>query len=191
MAAYGFDTQIALVKHLGASKSTMANRLLRDSFPADWVVQCALETGTSLLWLATGQGEMHPTVDNENKSKNETQATIRPLSKLITPSIRQVKIENGALLEHDEVFLDHSLIPGEADNYLYVKTAECFYIVDKSVKKVSNGYWLIDIDGMKNIAKVARIPGNKIIVHQDESSFECSIDDIDIIGRAVKVIKSI
>ncbi|WP_204579013.1 helix-turn-helix domain-containing protein, partial [Citrobacter cronae] len=26
------------------SKSTMANRYLRDSFPAEWVIQCALET---------------------------------------------------------------------------------------------------------------------------------------------------
>ncbi|MEH2761096.1 helix-turn-helix transcriptional regulator, partial [Klebsiella pneumoniae] len=60
MTAYGFNTQIALVEHLQASKSTMANRMLRDSFPADWVIQCALETGISLLWLITGQGEMYP-----------------------------------------------------------------------------------------------------------------------------------
>ncbi|OTA17216.1 phage repressor protein [Xenorhabdus beddingii] len=180
LIAYNFSTRQQLCKHLGVAKSTMSNRYLRDSFPAEWIIQCAIETGVSLLWLTTGQGEMHPAVDNKNKSNNETRTTIK-----------QVKIENGALLEHDEVFLDHSLISGEADNYLYVKTTKGFYLVDKSVKQVSNGYWLIDIDGMKNIVKIVRIPGNKMVVHQDESSFECSIDDIDTIGRAVKVIKSI
>ncbi|MCE1839878.1 phage repressor protein, partial [Klebsiella pneumoniae] len=27
--------------------------------------------------------------------------------------------------------------------------------------------------------------------HQDDTSFECSVDDVEVIGRAVKVIKSI
>ncbi|HBS1685915.1 TPA: phage repressor protein, partial [Klebsiella pneumoniae] len=62
---------------------------------------------------------------------------------------------------------------------------------DTSTKQLSNGIWLIDIDGMKSIVKIARIPGNKIIVHQDDTSFECSVDDVEVIGRAVKVIKSI
>lgn len=44
---------------------------------------------------------------------------------------------------------------------------------------------------MKSIVKIARIPWNKIIVHQDDTSFECSVDDVEVIGRAVKVIKSI
>ena len=55
----------------------------------------------------------------------------------------------------------------------------------------SNGYWLVDIDGVKSLVKIARIPGNKIVVHQDEASFECAVDDVEVVGRAVKVIKSI
>ena len=54
--AYGFGTRQALCDHLGVSKSTMATRYMRDIFPADWVIQCALETGTSLNWLTTGHG---------------------------------------------------------------------------------------------------------------------------------------
>ncbi|HHU7925073.1 TPA: helix-turn-helix domain-containing protein, partial [Escherichia coli] len=46
--AYGFKTRQALCDHLGISKSTLATRYMRDSFPAEWVIQCALETGTSL-----------------------------------------------------------------------------------------------------------------------------------------------
>ena len=191
LEVYGFNTQIALVEHLEASKSTMANRLLRDSFPADWVIQCALETGASLLWLTTGQGDMYPQNEDKNNSNNERLPTLRPLSKIVVPSVKQATIENGRLNEQEDIFLDRSLIPGEAENCLYVKAADGNYIVDTSTKQLSNGIWLIDIDGMKNIVKIARIPGNKIIVHQDETSFECSVDDVEVVGRAVKIIKSI
>lgn len=44
--AYGFTTRQALADHLGVSKSTLANRYMRDTFPADWIIQCALETVT-------------------------------------------------------------------------------------------------------------------------------------------------
>lgn len=29
---------------------------MRDSFPSDWVIQCALETEVYLNWLTTGKG---------------------------------------------------------------------------------------------------------------------------------------
>lgn len=31
---------------------------MRDTFPADWIIQCSLETGASLTWLTTGNGAM-------------------------------------------------------------------------------------------------------------------------------------
>ncbi|MDI8978120.1 hypothetical protein MJN47_31655, partial [Salmonella enterica subsp. enterica serovar Lubbock] len=46
------------------------------------------------------------------------------------------------------------------------------------------------IQGGKSIVKIARIPGNKIVVNQDDTSFECSVDDVEVVGRAVKVIKN-
>lgn len=90
-----------------------------------------------------------------------------------------------------DVFLDQTLIPGKAEYCLYVKANDGNYIVDTSAKQLSNGIWLIDIDGMKNIVKIARIPGNKIVVNQDDTSFECSVDDVEVVGRAVKVIKNL
>ncbi|WP_143340009.1 helix-turn-helix transcriptional regulator, partial [Cronobacter sakazakii] len=55
--AYGFSTRQALSDHLGVSKSTLATRYMRDIFPSDWIIQCAMETGVSLEWLVTGTGE--------------------------------------------------------------------------------------------------------------------------------------
>lgn len=50
--AYNFSSRQQLCEHLEVSKSTMANRYLRDGFPAEWVIQCALETGLPFYgWL--------------------------------------------------------------------------------------------------------------------------------------------
>ncbi len=105
--------------------------------------------------------------------------------------MKQVTIEGGTFDELEDIYLDQGLISGKAEECLYVKTTEGDYVIDTSTKQLSNGIWLIDIDGMKSIVKIARIPGNRIIVHQDDTSFECSVDDVEVIGRAVKVIKSI
>lgn len=191
LEAYGFTTKQALSEHLNVSKSTMANRVLRDSFPADWIIQCALETGVSLLWLATGQGNMKGGNESEKESHNENKPAIRPLSKLITPSIPKGNLENGILSVDDEIFLDRNILPTRYEESMFLETSTDCYLIDKSIKQVSNGFWLINIDGMIIIAKIARIPGNKIVIHQDETSFECSVDDVEVIGRAVKVIKSI
>lgn len=53
---YGFMTRQALAYHLGVSKSTLTNRYIWDTFPANCIIQCAFETGVSLDWLTTEQG---------------------------------------------------------------------------------------------------------------------------------------
>ncbi|MFT3550251.1 phage repressor protein CI [Klebsiella pneumoniae] len=176
--AYNFSSRQQLCEHLEVSKSTMANRYLRDSFPAEWVIQCALETGASLLWLATGQGDMYACENEETNLKSEPPVTVRTLSKIVAPSIKRVELKNGELQPSDEILLDSSLLDGDSSNALFVK-------------KVSNGFWLVDMDGVKSIVKIARIPGNKIVVNQDDTSFECSVDDVEVVGRAVKVIKNL
>ncbi len=86
---------------------------------------------------------------------------------------------------------DNSPLDSEPSNYLFVKTSTDSFVIDTSVKQINNGYWLVDIDGVKSIVKISRILGNRIVVHQDESSFEFSVDDVETIGRAVKMIKNI
>jgi phage repressor protein C with HTH and peptisase S24 domain len=191
LTAYGFKSRQQLCDHLGAAKSTMAHRYLRDAFPADWIIQCALETGVSLLWLTTGQGEKSPNIEPENSIDFANQNKIKPLSEIVSPEIDKASLSNGSLIDTGKAFIDSSLLPSDANNLLLVHTTGDSYLIDRSQTPPVNGVWLVDIDGIKNIVKVARIPGNRMVVHQDESSFECSIDDIETIGRVVKVIKSI
>lgn len=53
--AYGFQMQKDLGDLLDISSGTISTWVRRDFFPGDVVVTCALDTGVSLKWLATGR----------------------------------------------------------------------------------------------------------------------------------------
>jgi lambda repressor-like predicted transcriptional regulator len=59
LQAYGFSMQKELGDRFGLSSGTISTWVRRNYFPGDVVVVCALDTGVSLRWLATGQGAMH------------------------------------------------------------------------------------------------------------------------------------
>ncbi|VTN10947.1 Bacteriophage CI repressor helix-turn-helix domain [Raoultella terrigena] len=79
--AYGFNMQKELGDLLGISSGTISTWVRRDFFPGDVVVTCALDTGVSLEWLATGKGQM--------RDSKETLAT--------ELSIKKSRLESGAL----------------------------------------------------------------------------------------------
>lgn len=189
--AYNFSSRQQLCDHLEVSKSTMANRYLRDSFPAEWIIQCALETGVSLLWLATGQGDKNDNLGQKESFDSVNITNIKPLSEVIAPEIEKAKLHGGALVEHGKVILDSSLIPSDITNPILINADDSFYLIDRSVTPPVNGLWFVDIDGIKSVAKLTRLPGNRLIVNQGESSFECALDEIEVLGRAVRIIKSI
>lgn len=191
MAAYDFKSRQQLCDHLGASKSTMANRYLRDSFPAEWVIQCALETGVSLLWLTTGQGEPSANVESKKPINLVNSNKVKHLSDLVSPKIDRATLTGGSLVDTGKAIVDNSLLPSDSSNLLLVNTDGDSYLVDRSQTPPVNGMWLIDIDGIKSIVKLTRLPGNRLVVHQDDSSFECALDDLEVLGRALKIIKSL
>ena len=78
--AYGCTMQKDLGDLLGISSGTISTWVRRDFFPGDVVVACALDTGVSLAWLATGKGEMW-------ENKNE------PISNRL--EIKKCKLESG------------------------------------------------------------------------------------------------
>ncbi|WP_336282631.1 MULTISPECIES: phage repressor protein CI [Enterobacterales] len=191
MAAYDFKSRQQLCDHLGASKSTMANRYLRDSFPAEWVIQCALETGVSLLWLTTGQGEPSTNIESKKPINLVNSNKVKHLSDLVSPEIDRATLTGGSLVDTGKAIVDNSLLPSDSSNLLLVNTDGDSYLVDRSQTPPVNGIWLIDIDGIKSIVKLTRLPGNRLVVHQDDSSFECALDDLEVLGRALKIIKSL
>lgn len=165
VSAYGFATRQALADHLNVSKSTLANRYLRDTFPSDWIIQCAMETGTSLSWLATGIG---PRFDND---KNDIY------------SIKNKKIINGHLFDANYYIFDKAILPADLEEPMSITFEEKIYIVDINDKNPANGEWLVDIEGETSIRKITLIPIKRVKVTGADIDFECSLEDIKLIAK--------
>lgn len=169
--AYGFTTRQALADHLGVSKSTLANRYMRDTFPADWIIQCALETGVSLRWLSTSDGPMHLDARTQVASLNKT------------------KIIDGKLIDSGYILFDKTLLPCNVENISAVEYDNSTHLIRKDVNEVNDGKWIVSIDGLYSIRELARLPNNRIILEGKSSKIECNIEDIEVIGKVILTCK--
>ncbi|HCC8366087.1 TPA: phage repressor protein CI [Citrobacter freundii] len=163
--AYGFTTRQALADHLKVSKSTLANRYMRDTFPADWIIQCALETGASLAWLTTGNGPIFDDARND--------LTTVPLQKVI-----EGKLYDDSFLLLDARFLNRSLI-----RPLALNVDGEIYIAESEFDEITDGKWLVKIEGKISIKNLTRVPIGMVKVMGSNSNFECSLTDITAIAK--------
>ncbi|MDV1541222.1 phage repressor protein CI [Klebsiella michiganensis] len=168
LQAYGFSTRQALCDRLGVSQSTMANRWMRDTFPHDWLIACHLDTGASLLWLATGQGS--PGMKNTAESG------------LL---LQYKKITNGIISDSIAVHYDSQLIPKNATTPFLVKFEGDVYLVDEYKGEVNDGVWFITIDGFSSIRRIYRLPGSRLRVENGPASFECEAAGILVLGKII------
>jgi hypothetical protein len=167
--AYGFSLQKELGDLLGISSGTMSTWVRRNYFPGDIVVTCALDTGVSLLWLATGQGEMG----------SGSTAVAVPTGGQALPKYRLVA---GQLKDAGEWLADSSLIPAGVAQPAYVDGGRLSWLVDLAVTHIANGRWLIDIDGNIDVYDIARLPGNQVQVSGGNADFQCSTDALKALG---------
>ncbi|KKF38962.1 phage repressor protein CI [Hafnia alvei] len=165
--AYGFKTRQQLCDQLGVSKSTLATRYMRDSFPSDWVIQCALETGMSLRWIAFGAGPQQDVGDID--------VSTLPKSKLI----------NGRLQDDGFYLFDKSFLPEQLQNPIVIVEQDAEHICERQFEDVRDGKWVVDIDGEISVRELARLPVNRIRVEGGKLPFECSLTDINIIAKVL------
>lgn len=174
MEAYNFSTRQALCNHLGISQSTMANRWMRDTFPHDWLIACHLDTGTSMLWLATGKGDLV----KGNERSHQTQLNVK-------------KITDGVLVDGGWIAYDTRLIPMGVSEPFLLDSDSAIYLIEGAKNEVTDGLWLIDIDELVSLKKLYRLPGRKIRVENGPASFECTPNDINVIGKVVSKTEQI
>ncbi|HFL1444466.1 TPA: phage repressor protein CI [Enterobacter kobei] len=168
--AYGFTTRQSLCDHLGVSKSTMATRYMRDIFPADWVLQCVMETGVSIDWLVSGKGE----------------STTKAETTLIDVEAQQLR--NGEIIELGTYKISPLLLLKKIKTPLALMTNQHIYICDRNDATISDGQWLMEIEGKMSIKKINLIPVKKVMVTGDDFSFECDINDIKPVAKVYSII---
>lgn len=123
--AYGFRTQKELGDFLDISTATISTWVRREYFPGDAVVACALDTGVSLLWLATGQG--HP--GNPDAVSYEPSFT----------TLKRWSIASGELIRAGEWICDPSFTPESTSELGYVQKSNNSWLVDFGKKTLGNG----------------------------------------------------
>ncbi|WP_183130059.1 phage repressor protein CI [Serratia plymuthica] len=174
--AYGVKTKLALCDALGVTASALSNRQVRDSFPAEYVLKCALDTGASLRWLTYGQGEMF-----------EKHIVTAP-SALAVPS---KKLLGRQLHDSDILLLDKRFLPEGINSPLVVIDEKTQYIATLSYDDIYDGTWIIDIDSNVSIRELTRIPNNKVHVSDKKNSFDCLISDLKVVARIVMVCEKV
>ncbi|ELE8604497.1 phage repressor protein CI [Salmonella enterica] len=177
-AAYGFTSRQALCRHLDVSQSTMANRVTRGNFPADWVLICAMETGASLEWLVFGRGES-PKMEPHFESTNESAHAPKTLQ------LSFMVIQNGIIKNQKQINVAPELIPTGTTTPRLVSVDGMIWIVDDFAGELVDGYWLTEMDGVISIREMYRLPGGRVRVENGKASFECNAADVNILGKVI------
>lgn len=103
VSAYRLKTMKALCEYFGVGISVLSNRVVRNTTPAEYIIQCALDTGANLLWLCTGEGE--PNIDIKT-GKKSIELSSEALEKL--ERIAALK-NNGAITDDEYQLLKSSI----------------------------------------------------------------------------------
>jgi len=171
MDAYGFTLQKELCQLLGISSGTVSTWVRREYFPGDVVVACALETGVSLRWIATGKGE----------AKKTTAASLEQAS-ITLPKMR---LESGRLKAIGSWSADPSMFNATSVSAAYIEGIKYSWLVDLSQTEIGNGRWIVIVDGSYDVYDVVRLPAGKIRLVNASIEFECSLTDIDVYGTVL------
>lgn len=168
--AYGFTSKLMLAQHFDMAASTLSGRYRRGGFPADMAARCVADTGVSLEWLATGEGK---------KFENDQLDIMKfPSKKLVDGTL----YDSGYVMFDKIFFRAGTPLPSSP---ICVQDEKAQYILDQKFAEVFDGEWLVNIEGKTSIRTLTRIPIKKVRVSGVGMAFDCSLEDIEIIGRVV------
>lgn len=172
--AYGFSQKIQLANHFDIASSSLSNRYTRGAISYDFAAHCALETGANLRWLLTGEGQPF------------TSSVVAEDSKSIELfTLSEETLKNDGYLKIDAHFFTKPIADAMA-----VRAEGKLHFIDKQAS-LSDGLWLVDIEGGISIRELSKLPGRKLHITGGKIPFECGIDDINALGRVVGVYSEV
>ncbi|MGG8095878.1 phage repressor protein CI [Klebsiella aerogenes] len=172
VSAYGFTTRQTLADHLKVSKSTLANRYLRDPFPLDWIIQCAIETGATLTWLGTGHGQEFESEESE------------------VLKISKVTLIDNKIFDAGHLFVDKTLLP-HFNDLLAIEDEDCTNIAHVNKENIEDGRWLVQYQNNFKIKQNFLLPGGNLRVTDDDLTFDCKREDIKLVAKIFSQYRTI
>jgi len=176
--AYGFTQKIQLARHFKIAASSLQNRYTRGSISYDFIVHCSLETGVDSRWLLTGEGEMLKPENTEAGSNEKL------------TSVKKFTLSEGRLLSETDMSIDPQLFNKIPSQPLCIKSDGKTHIIEQDAS-LSDGIWLVDIEGSISIRELTLLPSRKLHVAGGKVPFECGIDEIKTIGRVIGIYSEV
>ncbi|WP_265426139.1 MULTISPECIES: phage repressor protein CI [Klebsiella/Raoultella group] len=172
--AYGFSQKTQLANHFDIASSSLSNRYTRGAISYDFAAHCALETGANLQWLLTGKGQPF----TSSASAEDTM------------SIESFTLSEEILKSDGSITVDAHFFTKPLTDAMAIRTEGKLHFIDKQAS-LSDGLWLVDIEGGISIRELTKLPGRKLHVTGGKVPFECGIDDIKTLGRVVGVYSEV
>lgn len=171
---YGFTQKIQLARHFNIAASSLQNRYTRGTVSYDFAVQCVLETGASLQWLLTGQGSQYDS---------------KPFP-MAPKTLETFTLSDGKLEENSPLSIDTNFFSKQLSKGIAVRADGKLNFIEQDVS-LSDGLWLVDIEGAISIRELTLLPGKKLHVTGGKVPFECAADEIKTIGRIVGIYSEV
>lgn len=168
MEAYGFRFRNDLCRQINKSSSTLSTWIKNDNVPGEILIQCAIETGASIKWLATGEG-----VAFEHSKSDVAQ-------------LQEYALADGQLKPSGKIYFDRVLLPTDIAQPFAISSNDTTYLLDTGYAEFADGEWLINIDGKSSIRELVFIPGKRVKVNAN-IPFECPIEEIDLAAKVVGI----
>ncbi|MFC0973962.1 phage repressor protein CI [Pasteurella multocida] len=173
--AYGFNKRKDLGDFLGISPSTFSTWVSRNFFPAELVIRCVTETGARLDYVAYG---IEPIFDDSSDMKY----------------FHAIHLDNGKAFMQKEIPFFISQLPNldsrkSYDNLFAITENKCTYFANKEYGTLIDGEYFISVENSCLIRHLTILPASRVRVDGGKFSFECDVNDIEIIGKIILKIE--
>lgn len=175
---YGFGQKIQLARHFNIAASSLQNRYTRGAISYDFIVHCSLETGANVEWLLTGKGE---------KLSSISTTTTPEVEEL---SVKSFTLSEGRLIEGAELRISKGFFSRSPNNPQRIIADNASHFIEPNAL-LSDGAWLVEIEGAKSIRELTVLPGRRLHVAGGKVPFECGVDEIRTLGRVVGVYSEV
>lgn len=105
-------------------------------------------------------------------------------------SIESFTLSEEILNSDGSITVDARFFTKPLTDAMAIRTEGKLHFIDKQAS-LSDGLWLVDIEGGISIRELTKLPGRKLHVTGGKVPFECGIDDIKTLGRVVGVYSEV
>lgn len=105
-------------------------------------------------------------------------------------SIESFTLSEEILKSDGSITVDAHFFTKPLTDAMAIRAEGKLHFIDKQAS-LSDGLWLVDIEGGISIRELTKLPGRKLHVTGGKVPFECGIDDIKTLGRVVGVYSEV